>query len=306
MILERQKKNKAILSPFKSGLNAGVLIPLLGLLLFCLISLFFFPTNIHNKLLFTNLSETNLPPFSPGHLLGTDFLGHDLLTQMLLGGQTSIILALAVASLSVAIGGLWGSISAIAGGKVDMLMMRIVDGLLSVPNVILLLVLQSLAFGFFQNTAQDQSQNIFADMLGVTRYSSGYLPALVFILVLSATCWLEAARVTRAQVLTIRDSEFVHASIALGNNIFGILRKHIIPNILSILMIEAVLLIADAAIIEASLGFLGLGLGPEFFSWGNMLYFMPQNLLAGNWFAAVLPGICVTVLSLTANKVIAN
>jgi len=244
-----------------------------------------------------DLNHVNLPPGSSGHLLGTDNLGRDLLSLAAWGARASLLVGLCSAFTAVLIGSIWGATSAFAGGIIDALLMRTVDVLLSIPSIILLLVIDALLADVpFGKILPAQIVSI----LGITSYSSGFLPLFTVVLVISSTTWLEAARLTRSRVQTIMSEEYVSAAKALGLDNWSIILKHLLPNASNIILVEATLLVSDAILIEAGLSFLGLGLGPATPSWGGMLNNAQSNLLSGNWWSVFIPGslIAMTVLSI--------
>lgn len=244
------------------------------------------------------LARANLPPLSPYHLLGTDLLGRDVLSQALWGARASLLVGLLAATLAVTFGSIWGALSAFSGGTVDSLMMRVVDGMLSIPNIVLLLTLNSLL---------DTDQVIgvlpswLLSQLSVTNYSSGMLPIFTVVLVIGATTWLEAARIARAKIKSVKVEEYVTAARALGVGTWRMLSTHLIPNALPILLVEGTLLISDAILMEAGLSFLGLGLGPSTPSWGTMLASAQASLIQGNWWTVLVPGALITTTVLAVN-----
>lgn len=247
-----------------------------------------------------DLSSINLPIGSAGHILGTDYLGRDLLSLSLWGARASLAVGLLTAGLAVTFGAVWGSLSAFAGGAVDAIMMRLVDGLLSVPSLILVLTLQSFV------SSPQLSQMLppaVLQTLRVTAYSQGLLPLLTIVVVISATAWLEAARIAHSQVLAIKSQEYIVAVQALGAGTYRMLVRHLLPNAAVPLIVEAGLLVSDAVLMESGLSFLGLGLGPSMPSWGGMLASAQVSLLNGNWWAALTPGILISTLVLSVNLI---
>lgn len=247
-----------------------------------------------------DLTAVNLPPFSPGHALGTDHLGRDLFSQALWGARASLLVAIAAACLASAFGSFWGASSALLGGKVDMLMMRFVDGMLAIPGIVLVLLFQSLVS---TPTLASQLPDSLKQILSVSNYSYGYMPMLVVIVTISATSWLEAARLTRGQVLAILDEDFIIAAYATGSGHLEMLFKHLIPNVSFVIAAETTLLVSDAVLMEAGLGFLGLGLGPDTPSWGQMLGTAQAGLIEGNWWSATVPGVLIAALVLAVNLI---
>src|SRR5688572_30278401 len=154
-----------------------------------------YPLRVH-------LQDVNSPPLAGGHILGTDHLGRDVFAAALWASRASLTVGLVAALLSLTLGALWGSFSAFAGGVIDNVMMRVVDGMLAIPSLIL-----ALALGTFVSTSA-LAQSLPEYALGwfkVTSYSQGLLPLVTVIFVVSATAWLESARLARSRVLTIRN-----------------------------------------------------------------------------------------------------
>lgn len=243
-----------------------------------------------------DLAIANVPPFTDGHFFGTDSLGRDVLSMALWGARTSLALGLVAAMLAVTFGSLWGAVSALLGGIVDVVMMRIVDGLLAIPPLILLLALSALVNG---PTFTEALPRAVLSTLDVTSYSLGFLPFVTVISVIAATSWLEAARIAHARISSIMTEEYIEAARALGAGTAHTLFRHLVPNASRIIMIQATLLISDAIVMEAGLSFLGLGLSPDTPSWGTMLRQASSDLFLGNWWAPLVPAalISLTVLA---------
>jgi len=245
----------------------------------------------------SSLHEVNLPPsWQSEHFLGTDALGHDLVKMIVFGAMGSLSVGLCSAFVAVVLGNIWGSTAALAGGFVDSVMMRLVDALLAVPSIILLLTLSSILSA---PELIEKFPTILLSSLGVTAYTDGLMPYFIVILAITATTWLESARVARARVLAIKEEDFFVAARALGSSFNQLLGKHLLPALATTAVVEATLLVSDAIIMESGLSFLGLGLGPSTPSWGSMLKDAQACLIAGNWWAAVIPGllICFTVIA---------
>lgn len=247
-----------------------------------------------------NLAERNLPLFSAGHFLGTDHLGRDVFSEAVWGARASLFVGIAAALLASAFGSMWGGLSALLGGKVDLVMMRFVDGMLAVPGIVLILLFQSLIST--PNLVNDLPHSI-AQLLHVSNYSYGYLPIAVVVMTIAATSWLEAARLTRAQVLSIMSEDFIEAATATGLGHAQMLFRHLMPNAASVIVAETTLLVSDAVLMEAGLGFLGLGLGPDTPSWGHMLGTAQAGLIESNWWSASVPGLLIAALVLSVNLI---
>jgi ABC-type dipeptide/oligopeptide/nickel transport system permease subunit len=171
-------------------------------------------------------------------------------------------------------------------------MMRTVDGLLSIPNIILLLALNSILTtpALIKSLPQP-----LVELLGVNNYSYGMMPLVLVIVVISATSWLEAARIARAKVLALLGEEYLVAARSLGAGTMRTIFHHLLPNAAAVLLVEATLLVSDAVLMESGLSFLGLGLGPATPSWGTMLSAAQLSLMEGNWWSVFIPGVLITM-----------
>lgn len=189
-----------------------------------------------------NLFNTHAPP-SRVHWLGTDELGRDLLTRILMGGRISFAVALAASLVSLVIGVTYGGISGFRGGKTDAVMMRIVDVLYALPFTLFVILLITL---FERNM-------------------------LLLFVAIGAVEWLTMARIVRGQVLALRQQEFIEACQVLGYSPARTLFRHILPNVLGTILIYVTLTIPGVMLLEAFLSFLGLGVQPPMSSWGSLI-----------------------------------
>lgn len=232
-----------------------------------------------------NLVNKFAPP-SAEHWLGTDALGRDLFSRILYGGQISILVGLVATAVSVCIGVTYGSISGFAGGRVDAVMMRIVDVMLSIPFLVLVIVLQAVLSDWSSETSAKLVEN-----WGWDKNLSDRLTNIIpLFFALGIFGWLTLARIVRSQVLSIKEREFVEAARALGFPKSKILFRHIIPNTLGPTVVYATLTVPSFIMYEATLSYLGLGVEAPNSSWGilikegaNYMETYPQLL--------VLPGI---------------
>jgi peptide/nickel transport system permease protein len=218
-----------------------------------------------------NLNEDLQPP-RLNHLCGQDKLGRDVLSRVIYGARVSLLVGVAVAGLSAAIGLVIGSIAGYAGDRVDDLLMRAVDILLAFPGILLAIGLSA--------------------VLG---------PSLRNVLIaLCAIGWTGYARLVRAEVLSWREREFVSAAVALGATPLHVLSRHIVPQLLTPLAVQISFGMAAAIVSEASLSFLGLGVQPPTPSWGAMVNEGRSFLLVAPH-VALFPGLAITctVLGLT-------
>ncbi|MGO4282868.1 ABC transporter permease [Bosea sp. TAB14] len=218
-----------------------------------------------------NLSLKLLPPAwleggNPRYLLGTDSQGRDLLSRIIFGARTSLSVGLAAVALSSLIGLALGLLAGMAGGRVDLLIMRVIDAMLAIPTMLFMLVVALVA-------------------------GSGLLPLVV---VIAATNWVGCARIVRADVLGIREMDYVAAARASGASPLGLILRHILPNILSSFVVVSTLNVGTVILAESSLSFLGFGIQPPEISWGQMLS-EGRQYLATSWWVATFPGIAITL-----------
>jgi peptide/nickel transport system permease protein len=232
------------------------------------------PLFYHTNQITVNLPNELRPP-GAGHPLGTDNEGYDELGRLMLGGQTSIEVGLAAALVATSIGVLYGAISGFAGGLVDGMLMRIVDGLLAIPTLFLLVFL----FTVFQASV------------------------LLMVLVIGLVAWLVPARLVRAETLSLRSREYVQAVRAMGGNRRRMVLRHIIPNTIGTIMVNATFQVADAILALAGLSFLGLGIPPPAANWGGMLSTGIDYVYAGDWWLIYPPGIAILLVVMAFNMV---
>jgi len=250
----------------KVGLTGIGLIVFLSL--FCFVGPLVYPTNQVD----TNVAQAFDHP-SLRYLLGTNGAGFNEFGRLMYGGQTSIEIGVAAAFLATVIAIFYGATSGFIGGAVDAIMMRIVDVLMTIPTFFLLLFLAT-----------------------VIRYS-----APVLILILSVLAWLAPARLVRGEALTLRVREYVLAAKALGASNFRIIRRHIIPNAVGTIIVNATFQVADSILALAALSFLGLGIAPPAANWGGMLSNGVEYTFRGFWWLIYPPGIALVLAVLGFN-----
>ncbi|WP_217546645.1 ABC transporter permease [Pantoea sp. GbtcB22] len=223
-----------------------------------------------------NLNEMFLPPGSPGaqatHWLGTDQLGRDLLARILSGTRLSLLVVLVAAAIGAVIGVALGMIAGYAGGWVDALIMRLIDIQLAVPFILLILLVIALMGGSLTN----------------------------IIVIMGCTSWAIYARVARAKTLEIRELEYIQAVRAMGFSPLRILLRHILPNLLTPLVVLLTLDIPRLIVLEASVGFLGMGIQPPTPTLGNLIGEGRSYMLLSQWLV-LYPGLVIAALVIGCN-----
>jgi peptide/nickel transport system permease protein len=237
---------------------------------FCFIGPLLYRTNQ----ITVNLNINNKPPGGK-YPLGTDNDGFNVLGRLMVGGQSSLELGFAVSIATSVIGTLYGAIAGLAGGVVDAVMMRIVDTFLALPTLVLLLILV----------------NIFPPNLWV------------IILLITALSWLSVARLVRGEVLTLREREYVQAVKAMGGSSWRIVTRHLIPNSIGVIIVNATFTIADAILFLSALSFLGLGPPPPEVDWGGMLSNGLDFLFDGYWWLVYPPAIILIITVVAFNLI---
>jgi len=204
--------------------------------------------------------------------MGTDELGRDELTRVIYGGRVSLLLGLGVGVFSTLIGAVIGIISGYYGRYIDTSAMGFTDFMLTLPFLPILLVLGSI-FNFTAIT-------------------------ITFVLVL--LLWMTIARLVRGQVLSVRNQEYVQAAKAIGVADFMIMFRHIFPNVVGVMLVQATLITAEAILIESALSFLGLGIQPPTPSWGNLLE-DARTTMTTQWWLTWFPGMMIVITVLCVN-----
>ena len=228
------------------------------------------------------LSDAQFQSPTAQHWFGTDEHGRDVLSRVLYGAQISLLVGFVGAVVSLVIGVTWGSIAGSAGGRVDSIMMRIVDVLYSLPSIIFVIVLLT--------TVGEKLKQIPAVKTSPTLGKE--LRLLILFVGLGAISWLTMARIVRGQVLSLRTRPFVDASRALGASPLRILARHIIPNVFSVVIVYLTLTVPSIVLYESFLSFLGLGVQPPMASWGTLISdgVNQINSIRIYWWMIVFPG----------------
>jgi peptide/nickel transport system permease protein/oligopeptide transport system permease protein len=213
---------------------------------------------VHNP---NQLSDAAFAPPGAQHWFGTDVHGRDVFSRVLYGAQISLFVGIVGAGVSLVIGVLWGAIAGYVGGRVDNVLMRIVDVLYSLPTIIFVIVL-------ITTLGEMLKQSHF---VGSSPALAGALRVMLLFVGLGAVSWLTMARIVRGQVLSLRTRPFVEASRALGGGPVWILTRHIIPNVLGVVITYLVLTVPAIVLYESFLSYLGLGVQPPMASWGTLI-----------------------------------
>ena len=206
------------------------------------------------------------------HWLGTDVFGRDMLTRIMYGGRVSLMVGFVATGVALVIGILWGAVAGFYGGRIDALMMRIVDILYALPFMIFIVLLM-VVFG----------RNI-----------------LLLFLAIGAVEWLTMARIVRGQVMSLRHQEFVEAANSLGLSQWTIIRRHIIPNTVGPVIVYTTLTIPSVMLLEAFLSFLGLGIQPPESSWGLLISYGVETMEEYPWLL-IFPGIALSLTLFALN-----
>ncbi|WP_346876983.1 MULTISPECIES: ABC transporter permease [unclassified Clostridium] len=206
------------------------------------------------------------------NIFGTDELGRDYFTRALYGARISLIVGVLSMMVSIFIGTLVGAISGLLGGKVDAIIMRIIDMLMSIPLFFLLLIVNSYLRPSIAN----------------------------IIIIIGIFGWMSIARIVRSETLSIKERDYILCSKALGSNNIKIVKTHIIPNAISTVIVAASINIADAILMESSLSFLGLGVQQPMASLGSMLQ-TAQARIGDKTYLAIFPGLMILLIVLSFN-----
>jgi len=243
----------------------------LGILIFLVLIALFTPWIAPYSYEGQNLQLGASPP-SWEHWLGTDVLGRDQLTRIMYGARVSLMVGFIATGVALCIGVLWGTIAGFLGGRVDALMMRIVDVLYALPFAIFIILL-TVIFGSSM---------------------------LLLFLAIGAVEWLTMARIVRGQVLSLRSQEFVEAATAMGLSRWRIIRRHLIPNALGPIIVYTTLTIPSVILLESFLSFLGLGIQPPQSSWGSLISDGVDTMEEYPWLL-IFPGLTLSIALFSLN-----
>ena len=241
------------------------------ILIILILAALFAPWIAPHSYSYQNLDLGATPP-SAEFLLGTDTLGRDLLSRILYGARVSLLVGFVATAVALVIGVSWGIIAGYFGGRIDSVMMRIVDVLYGLPFIIFIILLMVI-FG----------RNIW----------------LLF-MAIGAVEWLTMARIVRGQVITVKNQEYVMAAQAMGVPNLRLFVKHIFPNILGPIAVYATLTIPQVMLLEAFLSFLGLGVQPPMSSWGTLIRYGVESMEEYSWLL-IYPGLTFTITLFALN-----
>lgn len=244
-----------------------------AVLLFIVLGCLFSPVFLSKDPSYMDLAHCSAAP-SREFWFGTDTMGRDIFSMIWSGGRLSLFIGVFATLISTLIAIVFGSLSGCAGEKLDAFLMRANEIFISIPNLLLIVLLQAIW---------------------------GQASALSLSVVIGLTSWMSISKVVRAEVRVLRESEYVQASKCMGGSFLHILRVHLAPNFLPSILFMVIMNVRSAILAESTLSFLGLGLPLEIVSWGSMLSLSEKALLSGSWWIIVIPGLflIVTLLCLT-------
>ena len=229
----------------------------------CLICELFIPYDPSRMM----LDQIGLAP-SERHIFGTDTLGRDLFSVIWHGGRISIVIGLLSTLISTCIAVIYGTAAGLAGNKIDDLMMRFTEILLSIPQILMVIFIQAIW---------------------------GEASVISISVVIGITGWMAVAKMVRSEVKQLRNTGFVLAAKTMGAGFFYIMRKHLMPNFMSAIMFMVVTNIGSAIAMEATLSFMGLGLPTDIISWGSLMSLSQRAMLTGVWWMLLIPGVFLVV-----------
>jgi len=255
---------------FANRLATIGLIVLIAITIFCFIG----PLLWHTDQVHTNLMDALQPP-SGKHPLGTDDLGRDVLGRLMAGGRISLIVGVSAAIIATSVGAVYGALAGYTGGAVDATMMRVVDAVVSIPTLFIVLFIASLA------------------------------PPTVttLIVAIAVTSWLVPARIIRGEALTLRRLDFVRLVKSMGGRSSRAVTRHVLPNTVSTMAVNATFQVADAILMIATLSFLGMGPRPPAANWGGMLSGGLDYEYSGYWWLIYPAGIAIILTVMSINLV---
>jgi len=228
-----------------------------------------------------DLANTFAQPGQFSYALGSDELGRDTLTRLIYGARVSLLVAYLTVILALIVGGSVGMLAGYFGGWLDTVLMRLVDMVLSIPSIYLLILLTALS-----------------PRIGPVALDPGNPYSLAVIIALVS--WGSLARLVRAEVLTVKERDFMLATRSLGASDWRLMTRHLLPNVLAVMVVAASLQVGAIIVTEAALDFIGLGITPPTASWGNMLSNSQVYFYHSLWLV-ILPGLAIFITVLAMN-----
>ncbi len=229
------------------------------------------------------------------HLMGTDDQGRDMFARVLQGGRISLMVGIISTAVSLIFGVSYGATAGYLGGRIDNLMMRIVDILYAIPYILIVIVLLSVFGG---PSTPEWIKWLSTTLGGAGKQGLSQIFLLFF--ALGLVSWLTMARVVRGQILSLKNQEFVMAARATGVSSFGIIFRHLVPNALGPVIVYATLTVPSVMLTEAFLSFLGLGVQPPFASWGSLAADGIKNITIFPW-QLIFPGVTMALTLFSLN-----
>jgi peptide/nickel transport system permease protein len=247
---------------------------IVGVVIIVAMTLFCFagPLFYHTDQVHTNLGGANQHP-GAGHPLGTDANGYDVLGRLMVGGQASLEVGFAAAIVATVVGTVWGAVAGYFGGVLDTVMMRFVDALLAIPALFLALVVVAI----FPPTKVE------------------------LIIVIALTSWLTTSRLIRGDALSLRVRDYVQAMKVMGGGGTRAVFRHIAPNAVGTIVVNATFQVADAILLVVALSYLGLGIQPPATDWGGMLSNGITYVYNDYWWVIYPPGLCIILVVVSIN-----
>lgn len=223
-----------------------------------------------------NIGSMNIPP-NGDHLLGTDKSGRDVLTRLFYGGRISLLVGFSATVIVISLGTLVGAIAGFFGGFIDSILMRFTDFVLNFPFLVFVIVLNTILYGIVDGL-------------------------WVLIMVIGALSWGGVARLVRSKVLAEKENEYILAALSIGCSPFKVITKHLLPNVVSTIIVQGTLIFATMIVIESALSYLGFGVPQATPSWGNMLSSANEpDVLQGKPWIWMPPAIIITLTILSIN-----
>ena len=263
---------KEVFSRGSTAVGAAIIVILIGMAIFAPLIV---PENPRGAFQMPrDLSSVAVPPGSEGHPLGTTRLGGDVLYGVVWGARLSLQLSIYVVAGAMFIGLVVGSTAGIIGGKVDAMLMRVVDVFLSIPTLVFPLAIAAVLGPSFAN----------------------------IVVALVAIMWARYARITRSQILQVREEDYVDAARVIGDSRLGIIRRDILPNSFTPVAVQGTLDMGHAVLLGATLAFIGLAVAGQA-EWGTLVSEGQADIIAGRWWTSTFPGLMVFLWALAFNLV---